>query len=142
MKNKRGISALITTLIMVLLVLVSIGIIWAIIQNIITGGVEQISLGKLLIDLKIEDPKLVGDNVSLRVNRGIGEGDLVGIKFVVSNDSDTKVVEENSAIKELEKQTFVIESGISSIKEVSIAPIIKAEAGKEVTGNIADSFKF
>tara|TARA_Y100000034_G_scaffold45400_1_gene55820 strand:- start:2798 stop:3226 length:429 start_codon:yes stop_codon:yes gene_type:complete len=142
MNNKRGISGLVTTLIMVLLVLVSIGIVWTVIKNIISGGVEQISLGQLTIDLKIKEAKIEGSDLIIRVSRSIGEGSLVGVKFAISNESLTKVIEKNTSIVELEEQTFNLGSDVSSIKEVSIAPIIKSETGKEVTGNIADTFKF
>ena len=142
MNNKRGISGLVTTLIMVLLVLVSIGIIWTVIKNILSGGVEQISLGQLTIDLKIKEAKIEGSDLIVRVGRSVGEGSLVGVKFAVSNDSLTKVVEKSTNINELEDETFNLGSNVSSIKEVSVAPIIKSETGKEVTGNIADTFKF
>ena len=142
MDNKRGVSGLVTTLIMVLLVLVSIGIIWPVIKNIISGGVEQISLGQLTIDLKIKEAKIDESNLIVRVSRNVGKGDLVGVKFAISNESLTKVIEKTTNITELEDQTFNLGSVVSSVKEVSIAPIIQSEAGKDVTGNVADTFKF
>jgi flagellin-like protein len=44
--DKRGISPVITTLIIILLALVAIGIVWIVIKNIVSEGTEGISLGR------------------------------------------------------------------------------------------------
>ena len=45
--NSRGLSTIIATLLILLLVLIAVGIIWIIVKNVIQGGAEQISSGKL-----------------------------------------------------------------------------------------------
>jgi flagellin-like protein len=44
--DKRAISPVITTLIIILLALVAIGIVWIVIKNIVSEGTEGISLGR------------------------------------------------------------------------------------------------
>jgi len=44
LRNKKALSTVVTTLIIVLLVLVAIGIIWAVIQNLIETSTDQIDL--------------------------------------------------------------------------------------------------
>ena len=44
MNNKRGLSTVVTTLIIVLLVLVAISIVWVVVRNILEGGAEQIEI--------------------------------------------------------------------------------------------------
>ena len=58
MINKKGLSMVVTSLIIILLVLVAIGIIWVVVQNIITEGTEQVSLGKFTINLEIRSAKI------------------------------------------------------------------------------------
>ena len=42
MKNKRGLSAIVATLLIILLTLVAVGIIWFAVRNIVQGGADQI----------------------------------------------------------------------------------------------------
>ena len=44
MENKRGLSDVITTLIIILLVLVAVGIIWVVVRNVVQSGSEQIDI--------------------------------------------------------------------------------------------------
>ena len=44
---KRGLSKVVTTLIVILLVLVAIGIVWVVVKDVITEGSEEVSTGKL-----------------------------------------------------------------------------------------------
>ena len=50
MESKKGLSAVVTTLIIILLVLVAVGIIWVVVQNIVTEGAESISLELFTVD--------------------------------------------------------------------------------------------
>ena len=51
--QKRGLSTVITTLIMILLVLVAIGIIWVVVRGIIEKNSEQITINPLINNFKI-----------------------------------------------------------------------------------------
>mgnify|MGYP001589054251 CR=1 FL=1 len=45
MRNTKGLSTVVTTLIIILLVFVAIGIVWAVVQGIFTRGTEQVEGG-------------------------------------------------------------------------------------------------
>jgi len=146
MKNKRGLSEVVTTLITILLVMVAIGIVWVVVQNILKSGTEQISLGQLTLNLKISQVKTEADGtLNVKVKRNPGAGELIGIKFVISDGTNTKVIERETEMKVLEEKTFKFNSseleGISSVKEVSIAPIILTETRKKKILNVIDSFE-
>jgi len=53
--EKRGLSSIITSLILLLLVLVAIGITWIFLRNIISEESEDISFSKITINLKVEE---------------------------------------------------------------------------------------
>ena len=53
--QKRGLSTVVTTLILILLVLVAIGIVWVVIKNVLSEGAEEVSLDKFTVDLEIKN---------------------------------------------------------------------------------------
>lgn len=139
--RKRGLSKVVTTLIIILLVLVAIGILWASIKNIISRGTDKSALGKLSVDLVIKDVGIGSGNVNVRVRRNPGNGELSGVKFFVSDGIDTEEFEEPTTIGEFGEETFTLDyDGL--VREVSIAPILESESGKEFIGNEADSQEF
>ena len=139
--NKRGLSTVVTTLIIILLVFVAIGIVWVVVRNVISQGVEQISLGGLTINLEIKDVKINLDTIEINVKRNPGEGELSGIKFLVSDGVGTQVFEEETNMQELGERRFTLNyAGL--VKEVSIAPILKSKSGKEIIGREIDKKVF
>ena len=139
--NKKGLSTVVTTLIIILLVFVAIGIVWVVVKNIITNSAEQISLGGLTINLEIKDVKINLDTIEINVKRNPGEGELSGIKFLVSDGVGTQVFEEETNMQELGERRFTLNyAGL--VKEVSIAPILKSKSGKEIIGREIDKKVF
>ncbi len=145
--NKRGLSGVVTSLILILLVLVAVGIVWVVVKNIISEGSEQVSLGMFTVDLEIKNVKVNDDgSVDVKVERKVGQGELTGIKFIISDGTNSQVIEKDTNLQELGVSTFPIsQSGLGDIafvKEVSIAPILELDSGKEKIGNVADKFEF
>ena len=139
--KKKGLSTVVTTLIIILLVLVAVGIVWVVISNLIREGVEEVSLGKFTIDLNIKDVKIQTDSIDVKIKRNPGKGELTGIKFLVSDGVKTEVFEMPTNMGELAEQTFTLDyDGL--VKEISIAPILKSESGKESIGNEIDKEEF
>ena len=142
--SKRGLSTIVATLLILLLVMVAVGIIWIVVRNVIQSGTEQISLGKYTLDLQIEQVQKVDDsNINVKLKRNAGDGEFVGISFIIDDGDSTEVIKQNISLKELEVKTFqLILSGInaSNIKKISIYPIFKLESGKEIVGPMKDEY--
>lgn len=142
--NKEGLSAVIVTLIMILLGLVVAGIIWAVVNNVVSEGSEDISLGRFLVDLQIEQAQIENGDININLKRGAGDVELVSINFIISDGKNSQVVNKETNLQELGKSSFTITqeefSDISFPKEISIAPVIE-ENGQEKTGNIVDTEK-
>jgi len=143
--KKRGLSGVIATLIMILLVLVSTGIVWVVIKNILNQGEEQISVGNVFIDMDVKSVKIKSDgSLDVRVKRNTGEGDISGIKIIISDGVKTETFDESLNSGELdvfEERTFnLVYDGL--VKEVSVVPILKLESGKEKTGSVSGTYKF
>jgi predicted GH43/DUF377 family glycosyl hydrolase len=121
MHCKKGLSTVITTLIIILLVLVAIGIVWVVIKNILSSGVEQISVNKFLVDLSITKVNVLNGQISITVDRKAGGGKIESLEFNVNNGAETqKFVGE--AIDELatKQYTFDYPGLVESVSLVSL----------------------
>jgi len=135
-RKKKGLSAVISTLLLILLALVAVGIIWVVINNIISKGSEEVGFSQFTLDLKIKQVKVEQDGIHITVKRNAGKGDLQGLKFFLSDGQTQKSFEVESNIKELEEKTFVLDyAGI--LTDISMATKI---GGSGQLGNIIDEF--
>ncbi|MFA5764503.1 MAG: hypothetical protein WC915_06880, partial [archaeon] len=147
MVEKKGLSTIVATLLIILLTLVAVGIIWVVVRNVIQGGAEQISLGKLTLDLKLSQVQRINDSaLTVTVKRNVGDGEFVGISFIIEDDSSSQVIKRNVSLQELETQSFQLYEitlvNISRATKISIAPIFRLESGKEVVGDVKDIYVF
>ncbi|MBU4308599.1 MAG: hypothetical protein KJ566_02300 [Nanoarchaeota archaeon] len=151
MQSKRGLSGVITTLIIILLVIAAIGIIWAVVNPFIRESAEEISLAKFTLALQIKNVQYVEDNIEVSVKRGQGDGDLVGLQFIVSDGLNSFIVEKSSTLAQQEMTTYELIAGTdftwgdadffqADVTEVSVAPIYATTSGTAVTGDIADTY--
>ena len=112
MNNKKGLSAIVATLIIILLVLVAVGILWTVLRNVIQGGADTIELNQKCGDIQIQEGSIsqVGATsgiYSVTFTRKAGGGDIGGIKlnFFNAAGSNSGVVEFNKVIEVLGTET-------------------------------------
>lgn len=123
--KKRGLSAVVTTLILVLLVIVAIAIIWAVINNLIREKADDIGATAFEISMSIKtvEPSTAPENVKVRIERNVGDGDLQGINIIMSDGIKSETVRVNP-INEGEEEIYDIsKGGLGTITKVSIRPI-------------------
>ncbi|MCX6749609.1 MAG: myxococcus cysteine-rich repeat containing protein [Candidatus Pacearchaeota archaeon] len=141
-KSRKGLSAIVANLLIILLVLVAVGVIWVVIRNVISSGSEQIELGQFTFDLSIKSAYVSGTNIVVGVRRSPGGGELLGMKFIFSNETESKTIEKMVAMTELDERTFTFTSaeisGMNAGDEVSVAPVYSS-SGAEKTGTPTDS---
>ena len=89
--DKRGLSGVITTLILILLTLVAIGVIWVVVANLIGEGANTINTGQFTLDLVIDEVIVTDTRANVRVTRNSGDGDLTGLKFIISDGTNVKL---------------------------------------------------
>lgn len=141
--DKRGLSAVVTTLLIILLVIVSVGIVWGVIRNIITEGAADISFELFTLDLSIKSAYVDGSDIKVGVRRSPGGGDMTGIKFIFNNGTDSIAIDRDAPLGELDVRTFAFSSitevqGIGSGDDVSVAPIFES-SGDEKIGGVTDT---
>jgi flagellin-like protein len=140
--NKRGLSAVITTVIMIALVLVAVGIVWAVVNTLIQDQTEKIEAGAVMINLDLKSATISEDNTTtfITVKRGVGKGDLSKIKFLLSDGNEEIVKEVNTTLRESEikKFNFSLNDLSGNLVKISIVPIIVLESGEEFTKDVSD----
>jgi len=100
--NKKGLSAVITTILIILIVLAAIAILWQVVKRFSELPVEDFSLE--CINFEISAVNQAENKVT--VERNGGELELKEIGFVFSNLETSKTVFKESSLKALETQTF------------------------------------
>jgi hypothetical protein len=142
--QKRGLSTIVVTLIMIVLALVAVGTIWIVVSNLLKGQSDQVGLDKINFEAGITALSIDNstNNVSVTVERKVGEANLEGMKFYFYNDTGTEVITEYFALQELgqKKFSFHLAMNISSLTKVSIVPLFESKDGKENIGNVEDTY--
>jgi len=91
-KNKRGISQLIATVLILMLTVSTVAIVWSVISPIITGKIEtsaecraatsSLSLEKFCVKYYLDG----NEEIWLKINRNSEEVNLIDLQFVVGNE--------------------------------------------------------
>ncbi|PJE81469.1 hypothetical protein COU58_02375 [Candidatus Pacearchaeota archaeon CG10_big_fil_rev_8_21_14_0_10_32_42] len=150
MIGKKGLSTVVTTLIIILLVLAAIGIIWGPIKSLLSGSTESLSQTKCLdIDLKatkVINTSASGDyNVTLK--RIGGAADLqVGAKLIFYSDtgeSDTLYFNNYLFTDTTQVRTETLASGFADANRIEVIPyLIDSESGEEMLCSTSTEFSF
>ena len=88
-ENKKGLSAIIGTLLIILLVIVAVGIIWVVIRGTLEGGVEDLDIGAKCLDSSIKISAVSCQNYycNVTVQRETGADVIDGVRVIVSDGS-------------------------------------------------------
>lgn len=140
--SKTGLSAVITTLILIFLVLVAVGIIWVTIRDIIKQGAEEINFDKFKFNLIIKAAYIDGTDVKVLVKNS-GGIDVFGVRFIFFNGTDNIVIDRKIPLTKLQEELFIFNSAelgsLEALLTVSISPIYLLDSGKEKIGDISDT---
>ena len=147
--EKKGLSAVVTTLIIILLVLVAVGIIWVVVRNVVETGAEQIDISTKCVAVDVRAvgvTPIVGEdgNYSVSLNRRAGGGEIGGLKVNLFNDtSSSGVVDFGVALAELETQTMNIDTGgVTGATRLEFTVFFLDDSGNEQLCTQTNSLEF
>ena len=149
--NKKGLSTVVTTLIIILLVLVSIGIIWVVVRNVIETGTGEFDAATrcLKIDIRATSVDCGGsvNSCNVTVERKAGGAEIGGIKIVFKNTSIPSsggVLDQPGDIAVLTSETFSgLPTGYSNLSNrVEITAYVKDDTGTEFVCGTTSKFSF
>src|SRR3989344_5023642 len=126
---KKGLSDVITNVLIILLVLIAISLVWFFVSGTIRTGAEQTSGAADCITVSVEPVSCsTGGTSTIIVKRNVGSGALFGIKFVVSSGGISTVYDGNSAtaqgLVELETAIFTLTGPVAAGNTIAVAPVV------------------
>lgn len=134
MKNKKGISAVVATVLIILITIAAVAIVWQIVQPMITSSLGSASNCvavntngvKVLDDYTCINSTGTNHTVSVQVERGVGDFKLVGLRVSILNNGNTINETEKTSVP-LAGGTKVYKIGIGSksATQVEVVPTIQ-----------------
>ena len=146
LNNKRGVSEVIVTVLILLLIIAAVAILWVVIGGFVRSSTERISLGVNAINLEIVQNSLKykpSGDLEFKVKRNTGGGNMSSVKVLIEDESGQQVsYNYEQPISELETRNVLVPAAsiasLGVISKVSIAPIVKGDSGKEYPGDVID----
>jgi len=140
-QNKKGLSAIITTLLIVLLVLVAVGIVWAVVRNIITTGAEGVELGAECLYIDIQATSVIctdtdPDFCDVTLERiGTTDTEIAGVKMIFrdsTNVASSSIIPSVGNIERLVGKTITgLDSTLTAPDSLEITPYFLDGSGNE-----------
>lgn len=89
--NRKGLSTIVATLLVILLTLVAVGIIWIVIRNVVQGGADDVSLSSKCLATEVVATKVtnVGDLYSVSLQKKRGDYQIGGVRLFFSDASES-----------------------------------------------------
>lgn len=146
--EKRGLSTIVATLIIILLVLIAVGIIWVVVRGIVESGAEQIDITAKCLNIDVRASgvvPVVGEtgNYSVTLERRAGGEDIDGVKINFFNGTETSgVLDFGVTIGELDTETVKMEANISNANKIEYTVYFKDESGNDVSCSQTGEFNF
>ena len=144
--NKKAMSEIITTVIMVVLVLVAVGVVWTIVNGLIKGKAGEVDFTAkcLELDITIENALCTGTTCDVVLKRGTKGTTPSGFIFVFSNETASAQDDEEAQLEILETSTFHL-SGIilNNVNKVEVRAYYLDELEeKEICPQAMASYNF
>ena len=155
--EKRGLSTVVTTLIIILLVLVAIGIVWIVIKGIIESGTQSVDYATKCLRVDVRATAVACANQSTNAECSVtltrkASGDVIkGVKLVFYNNASqvssvfdsTDYGTGTTDIAPLAiKTTSIITTGLANVNKVDVTPFFLDQAGNEQVCTTTNSFSF
>lgn len=144
--NKKGISNIVSVLLIVLLVIVAVGVVWVAVRGTLEDAEDELGIGQkcLKVDVYATSASCSSGVCNVTVKRGTGGDDIDGVRVIFTNENSQSAIEDISrGIDELSTITNTsIATGLSgNIEEVEVAAYFEDDAGeKQVCDVMSGSF--
>lgn len=148
MKNTKGLSTVVTTLIIILLVLVAVGIIWGVVNNLLGRSTGTIETSTKCLDVSVQATKVAPgsalDTYNVTLYRAPTGGDeQIGAKLVfVSENDNSEAIDFGMMLDQLDRRTTEIDAGIENATSVEVTTYFEDESGKETFCPTTRTFEF
>ena len=135
MKNNKGLSTIVTMLIIILLALVAVGIIWGVVGGLLDKNKEKISTSTKCLDVDVQATKVINltlTNYSVTLRRSSTGDEINGVKLIFFSDVDnTGIIEFGEAPSPLETITRSVETDLQGANKIEVTPYFLDTNGNE-----------
>lgn len=133
MKYKKGLSDVVTTVVIIALALVAITVVWMVVQGLISSNSDTIDLQQKCLQVGIEvSATNTSNDWIISVKRISGSAELDSIRVYAYNDStsSTKTINGNIKVGEMKSADKITMTGVKRVAAVA--------SFKDEQGNIFD----
>lgn len=138
--SKKGLSDVVATLVVILLVLVAVGVVWAAVQGLIRGGAEQVELNSRCNEVDFQSVGISesgGGNYTVTLDRTSSGETINGVKvaFFNSSGASSGVLEFGASLDPLERQIREVDTSLGNLvlnaNRFDMTPYFVDESGNE-----------
>lgn len=128
MKNKKGLSAIVATVLIILLVITAITLVWGPIRNMINKQSEEVEAGCLLANARITKACMDTNDLKITISNG-AEGTIDDIQVIYGDTEENLVNSEKTgtAIGVNNIATVTVTSATGTPAFVRVAPMINGK---------------
>jgi len=149
MVNKRGLSAVVMALIIILISLTAIGVVWVVVNNLIKAGSEGISATSKCLNVHIDATSVVCDSGDCAVTlqrTGTEDDDIAGVKLVFRDSTagtSSSLIDESGNIEILVGKSIAsVATGLVNPDKIEVTPYFEDASGNEKICSTTSSFEF
>lgn len=142
MKNTKGLSQVVTTVIFISLALIAIGIVWAVISNLINQGASGAEAQAKCLSVDVKATAVTGNSTAgylVTLRRSAGGDEIAGVKMVIfAGTSAGELVDSadlTTAINNIEPLATVTTEAIDGpddADKIEVTPYVTDDAGNDV----------
>jgi len=147
--DKKGLSTVVTTLIIILLVFVAIGIVWVVVRNVVEQGAGQIDIGAKCIGSSVAATSVTGncttsDPCDVVLKRDTGDDEIGGVKLVFyEGQTGGSAIDVSGNIATLSTTPVTnIDSGLTNPDKVEVTVYFFDDSNNERLCTTSSSFIF
>ena len=155
-ENKRGLSTIVVTLIIVLLSLVAVGVVWVVVRGIINTGTQGVEINSKCLAVTVEASKVNCSNGATNVTcdvtltrTGTGNDQIAGVKLLFRDTVrgvNSPLISKSGDVQALVGKTYTgINTGIpiaNTPDEVDVTAFFQDSSGNEQLCSQTSSFTF
>lgn len=145
-KDKKGVSAIVATLIIILLVIVVTGVVWVVVRDIFKRGAEQIEISEKCRMIEFSDIIVSEENGGVykitftRTSAGTSDP-VAGFKITLLNEThNSELLDFDKELKRLETKSKQFEANIFNSSKMKYTAYFHDESGKEQLCKTTDTF--
>jgi flagellin-like protein len=137
MKNNKGLSAVVTTLIIILLTIVAIMIIWGVVRGLLDNSSNTIDKSTKCLEIDIQATKVINTsdgNYSVTVTRTAGGEDIIeGLEIILSSDTDASdVLDTAEGFAPMNMKTYSIyKLGLANVTTARVSAYFTDDNGEK-----------